>query len=158
MLRQDLGLIGAAWLRAHRNARAEIVERLARRGARLASRPSLRFVLSWETDANDVDLHIFDRQLKHAYHAERWLASGGRLHHDVTDGFGPELFSIDRPRAYPYRLAVHYDARGPMGYGMGKVEVVHHGGKGRLRFEQRPFVVMRDDAFVDLGVVKRPTW
>ena len=158
VLRQDLGLVAAAWLRADPVARGEIMEQLAARGAQLAKRPSVRFVLSWETDANDVDLHVFDAELEHAYHGQRWLASGGRLHHDVIDGFGPELFAIERPRAYPYRLAVHYYDRGPMGYGMGKVEIVHHDGKGRLRFEQRPFVVMRDDAFVDLGTVEPPTW
>ena len=150
--------MGAAWLRADSAARAEILERLAARGAKLAKRPSVRFVLSWETDANDVDLHVFDAKLEHAYHGQRWLASGGRLHHDVTDGFGPELFAIETPSGFPYRLAVHYYDRGPMGYGMGKVEIVHHDGKGRLRFEQRPFVVMRDDAFVDLGVVRPPAW
>jgi hypothetical protein len=43
-----------------------------------------------------------------------------------------------------------------MGYGMGKLEVVEHDGRGGLRFEQRPFVVMNDGAFVDLGEVTGP--
>ena len=38
-----------------------------------------------------------------------------------------------------------------MGYGMGKLEIIEHDGKGGLTFEERPFVVMRDRAFVDLG-------
>jgi hypothetical protein len=40
-----------------------------------------------------------------------------------------------------------------MGYGMGKLEVIGHDGGGGLTFEQRPFVVMVDGAFVDLGTV-----
>ena len=39
-----------------------------------------------------------------------------------------------------------------MGYGMGKLQVVEHDGKGNLSFEERPFVVMNDHAFVDLGM------
>ena len=41
---------------------------------------------------------------------------------------------------------------GPMGYGMGTLQVVRHDGKGGLTVEPRPFVVMADNAMVDLGV------
>jgi len=47
--------------------------------------------------------------------------------------------------------------RGPMGYGMGKLQIVDHDGKGGLSFEERPFVVMTDRAFVDLGAVTAVT-
>jgi hypothetical protein len=40
-----------------------------------------------------------------------------------------------------------------MGYGMGKAQIVHHDGAGRLDFEERPFIVMADDAYVSLGTV-----
>jgi hypothetical protein len=42
-----------------------------------------------------------------------------------------------------------------MGYGMGKLEIIEHDGAGNLRFEERPFVIMNDNAFVDLGTVER---
>jgi hypothetical protein len=42
-----------------------------------------------------------------------------------------------------------------MGYGMGKLEIVEHDGHGGLTFEERPFVVMKDRAFVDMGKVDR---
>lgn len=54
-------------------------------------------------------------------------------------------------RAPPYRLLAHYYSRGPMGYGMGKLEILEHDGSGGLSFEERPFVVMRDRAYVELG-------
>ena len=56
-------------------------------------------------------------------------------------------------RAGPYKLQAHYYSRGPMGYGMGKLEIIDHDGKGGLTFEERPYVVMVDRAFLDLGVV-----
>jgi len=41
-----------------------------------------------------------------------------------------------------------------MGYGMGKLQIIDHDGHGTLRFEERPFVVMEDGAYVDLGTVR----
>jgi hypothetical protein len=39
---------------------------------------------------------------------------------------------------------------------MGKLEVVQHDGKGELKFDERPFVIMQDGAFVQLGTVTGP--
>ena len=114
----------------------------------------MRFVLVWETDSNDVDFHIRDAKGGHAYYRQKELPSGGSLYADVTTGYGPECFMIPLPpakRSGPYTLQAHYYSRGPMGYGMGKLEIIEHDGKGGLTFEERPFVVMRDRAFVDLG-------
>ena len=157
ILAEDAGLAAAALLRREPQRRREIEERLAAIGARLPDGPSLRFVLNWETDANDVDFHIFDGQGGHAFYSQRELPSGGRLYADVTTGYGPECFTIPGPRrAYPYTLQAHYYSRGPMGYGMGKLQIVEHDGKGGLRFQERPFLIMQDGAFVDLGTIPGP--
>ncbi|WP_437766054.1 AgmX/PglI C-terminal domain-containing protein [Sorangium sp. So ce281] len=158
ILREDLGLVAAAWLKAEPARRAAILARLAKAGAALESAPSLRFVLNWETDANDVDFHIRDDRGGHAYYGDPALPGGGRLYADVTTGYGPECFTIRAPReqrASRYTLQAHYYARGPMGYGMGKLQIVDHDGKGGLTFDERPFVVMTDGAFVELGAVTR---
>jgi hypothetical protein len=155
LLRDEMGLVGAAWAAAHPEDTATITARLARRGAAVAERPSLRFVLSWETDANDVDLHVRDARGGHAYYSSRELRSGGRLADDLTGGFGPEVFLVDgRPGSSSYRLSAHYYRRGPMGVGMGTVQVIEHDGAGHVTVEDRPFVIQNDDAYVDLGVVK----
>ena len=157
MLREDLGLVAAAWLKRDPARRSEIERRLHAAGAELATGPSLRFVLYWETDANDVDFHVDDGRGNHAYYGAPELASGGRLHADVTTGYGPELFTIPgKARAFPYRLGIHYYSRGPMGYGMGKLEILEHDGHGELRLADVPFVVMNDGAFVDLGEIRGP--
>jgi hypothetical protein len=154
ILSEDLGVIGAAWIARAPGQRAAIEARLAKAGSALATSPTLRFVLYWETDANDVDFHIRDGRGRHAFFRQMQLASGGELYADVTTGYGPECFTIPgTPRAYPYSLQLHYYSRGPMGYGMGVLEVVRHDGRGGLGFEHRPYVIMADGAFVDLGTV-----
>ncbi|MCA9681040.1 MAG: tetratricopeptide repeat protein [Myxococcales bacterium] len=157
VLREDLGLIAAVWLAHDVDAREQIMTGLRQVGAKLATEPSLRFVLTWETGANDVDLHVRDVLGSHAYYDNRGLDTGGALYYDVTDGFGPEVFTIlGQPTGYPYNLQIHYYARGPSGYGMGKVQILEHDGRGRIEFDERPFVVMRDRSFVDLGTIAGP--
>ena len=156
ILAEDLGLVAAAWARKEPARRDELVQRLRKHGQQLPTTPSLRFVLSWETDANDVDFHIYDGQHNHAYYSDRTLASGGALYADVTNGYGPECFAIPHaPHAYPYHVLLHYYSRGPMGYGMGKLEIVYHDGRGNLSFEQRPFIVMNDGAYLDIGEIHK---
>jgi TonB family protein len=158
ILNEDLGLVAAAWQHAQPNRAGEIEAKLRAAGGTPEHDASVRFVLVWETDANDVDFHIYDARGGHAYYSQKDLPSGGSLYADVTTGYGPECFTIRgarEQRAYPYTLQAHYYSRGPMGYGMGKLEIVEHDGKGNLTFEERPFVVMQDHAYVDLGTVDR---
>lgn len=155
VLSEDLGLVAAVLAARDPGKRPALTRRLSTLGAKIPEKPGLRFVLTWQTDANDVDLHVHDAVGGHAYFKSSHLPSGGALYADVTNGYGPECFAINGvPFAFPYNLRIHYFAKGPMGYGMGKVQVIHHDGKGGLRFEDRPFVVMNKDAFVDLGMVK----
>ena len=156
ILDEDVRLIAAAWQAAAPGDK-EMLAALAAAGVTPDAAPSLRFVLTWETDANDVDFHIYDGKGGHAYYSSRQLPSGGSLYADVTTGYGPECFTIPGPaNAFPYVLQAHYYSRGPMGYGMGKLQAIEHDGKGRLSFMEHPFVIMKDRAYVDLGRVDQP--
>jgi len=153
-LADELSVVGAAWVRSEPDRQAEVTEKLMQLGLHVATEPSLRFVLTWETDANDVDLHIRDARGNEASYAVPALPSGGELLADVTNGFGPETFVIQGALgAYPYDLFVHYYARGPMGYGMGQVQTIFHDGKGALEVDTLPYVVMNDDAMLGVGSV-----
>jgi tetratricopeptide (TPR) repeat protein len=156
ILAEDLRLIAAAWTAARPDDK-ERVAALAAAGVAPDASPTLRFVLNWETDANDVDFHIFDGKGGHAYYSARTLPSGGQLYADVTTGYGPECFTIPGPAsAYPYVLQAHYYSRGPMGYGMGKLQAIEHDGRGTFAVKEHPFVIMKDGAYVDLGRVDGP--
>lgn len=154
-LREDLGIIAAAWLSRDQSQKPALLKRLKAVGARLATKPSTRFIMTWETDANDVDFHIYDAKGGHASYSNKRLRSGGELFADVTNGYGPEVFAINGPAsAGPYRVKIHYYSRGPMGYGMGRLEILKHDGNGKLSAEFRPYVVMNDGAYVNLGSVR----
>jgi len=155
VLYDDIGLVAAAWIAA-RPADEEFVRRyLEVQEVALASEPSLRFVLTWDTPISDVDLHVRDGDGRHAFYKNRNLRSGGLLYGDVAAGRGIEAFVIDgEAQGFPYNLQIDYFTLDPLlGYGMGKVEIIEHDGKGGLTFDQRPFVVSRDGANVDLGLL-----
>jgi len=104
-----------------------------------------------------VDFHVRDAKGNHAFFGKPTLPSGGSLYADVRRGYGPECFTIRGPKAErsaSYQLAAHYYDRGPMGYGMGTVQVIEHDGAGAVKIEHRPFVVMNDGALLDLGAVR----
>ena len=155
VLAEDAGLIGAAYAAAHPDKRAEIAAALKKHRISLPTRPSTRFIMYWETDANDVDFHIQDAQGGHAFYGNKELPSGGELYADITTGYGPECFTIQgRPKAGPYKISIDYYSQGPMGYGMGLLQIVKHDGKGNLEFQDRPFVIMNDHAYANLGTFR----
>ena len=160
ILREDAALVAKAWAKSDPSRKEdELWRRLARLGARLEDGPSLRFVLTWESDANDVDFHVRDGEGYHAFYAKPVLPTGGQLYADVRDGYGPECFTVREPaatRAYPYRLSIRYARRGPMGYGMGTLQIIEHDGHGKLRFGHRPFVIMNDGGYLELAEVQPP--
>ncbi|MCX5745331.1 MAG: AgmX/PglI C-terminal domain-containing protein [Proteobacteria bacterium] len=95
VLREDAGMIAAAYL-ANGGTRDDVLKQLPAHGATLATTPSTRFVMYWETDANDVDFHIRDRRGGHAWYSSMTLPSGGELYADITTGYGR---SASRSRA-----------------------------------------------------------
>jgi hypothetical protein len=153
VLRGDLGVVGAVISSRKPARRKEISTRLAAQGVRPATQPTLRVILTWETDANDVDLHIVDGEGGHAYYETPMLSTGGKLLADVTTGFGPELFLVERPAAYPYRLGVNYYSQGSMGAGGGKITVLEHDGAGRIAVVDFPFLLNASGAGREVAVV-----
>jgi hypothetical protein len=163
VLRRDAQMIAAAYLAqvdagrggfSRGGDRATIQKALAKRDLRPFTGRSTRVVLYWETDANDVDLHVRDAHGGHSWYSHLPLESGGELYADVTTGYGPECFEIvGTPSAGPYQLGVHYYRQGPMGYGMGLLQIIRFDGHG-FAFEDRPYVIMQDEAYVSLGTMR----
>ncbi len=64
--------------------------------------------LTWETNGNDVDLHIYGPDGKHAYYSSKLGIPGGQLDLDDTDGFGPETFTMEEATPGAYTVKVRY--------------------------------------------------
>jgi TonB family protein len=112
----------------------------------------LRACVYWETDATDVDLHVYDGA--HRYVSGLRLASdsGAQLSGDVATGYGPECYTArGQEISYPYLFQAQYSSRGAMGYAMGALHITRIDRAGEPSFESRPFVLMREGGFATLG-------
>ena len=155
-LREDVRLLGAVLIAREPQHAGRARSLLKGLGLSPQDGPTTRLILTWETDTNDVDLHLLDRDGEHASYAHLELPDGGALLTDVRTGYGPEEFVLAPDLAgTPYQLFVHYYSSGPMGFGMGKVDVVAHDGKGNVRFDTRPFVILNENGTVHLGRIDR---
>jgi Vault protein inter-alpha-trypsin domain len=147
LLREDLALVAAGWLAK------EVDEGLARARARVEAagvRPSTeastRFVVTWETDTTDVDVLLH-------------TAGSGRNHGhriaDVRTGYGPEARVLEGARApREVQASVRYFDRSSQGHAMGTVQVVSHDGRGHIRLEAHPFVLMQQKGVLQLGSIE----
>ncbi|WP_420995412.1 YfaP family protein [Cupriavidus sp. 30B13] len=90
------------------------------------TRPRLRVVLSWDSDATDLDLHVVSPDGQHTFYAHRVAGNGGALDVDVTTGYGPEIYSIAAPPPGTYLVYVNYygSGAGPAAITVAQVAVV----------------------------------
>jgi hypothetical protein len=152
LLASDAGLIAADWLRRAPAQRRAIERMLDGQGILVPLEPSVRFVVTWENDATDIDLHVAPADQRFSRATGDAVTTGL----DIADGWGPEHAEVDgRGPAAGYHLWIDYAARAMMGTAFGQLDIVEHDGGGLLRVETRPFVVMVEHAEVDLGGWKR---
>ncbi len=69
-------------------------------------------ILSWDTNATDIDLHVTEPGGEECSFQNKSTSCGGTLDHDVTTGFGPETYALRRAKPGAYRIGVHYYSGG----------------------------------------------
>jgi tetratricopeptide (TPR) repeat protein len=143
VVRDELGYVYRAWMRAEPGREAQIRQRARDHGVKLDAPDRLRITLTWDTDGNDVDLHVVDPAGHHVYYAQKEAPSGIRLLEDITQGFGPEVVRTDRVLPGAYHVGVNYYNAGPMGVSRGMIVVMEPAGTDvRVRIE--PFRLLPD--------------
>ncbi|MRG97230.1 DUF2135 domain-containing protein [Polyangium spumosum] len=67
-------------------------------------------MITWNTDATDIDLHVTEPSGDVCYYGNRQTQIGGQLTLDVTQGYGPEMYVLKNARDGRYKIQAHYFA------------------------------------------------
>ena len=124
VVREELGYVYRAWIAKAPERRHEIEERARQCNVDLTRRDALRITLAWETDANDVDLHVVDPDGEECFYSHKTTKSGLELYEDITQGLGPEVVRAATLKKGTYHIGVNYFSAGPMGVSRGIVVVM----------------------------------
>jgi tetratricopeptide (TPR) repeat protein len=146
VLLEELGNVLAAWIEADPAAKPKADELAKRFAIDLARTDALRVTLHWETDANDVDLHVVDPSGEECYYSHRNNASGLNLYEDLTQGLGPEVATVPPGQLAKgvYHVGVKYFSAGPMGVSRGVVLVQGPSQKGKPDVQIETFCLLPD--------------
>jgi len=68
----------------------------------------VRIVIGWSTDNSDIDLWVTDPSKEKCYYGHSETSNGGRISRDVTQGFGPEEYSIKKAPNGKYLVEVNF--------------------------------------------------
>jgi hypothetical protein len=73
-------------------------------------RADLVVMITWNTDATDVDLHVVEPSGEECFYSHPQTASGGRITQDVTQGYGPEMYVLKTAPEGRYVIRAKYFA------------------------------------------------
>lgn len=133
VVREELGYVYRAWMAREPARRREIEGQAAEMEVELDRTDALRVTLAWETDANDVDLHLVDPAGEECYYGHKSTETGLELYEDITRGFGPEVVRTSRLVPGTYHVGANYFSAGPMGVSRGVVVVMRPDAAGVVR-------------------------
>ncbi len=68
----------------------------------------LRVIVDWNHNDTDIDLHIIDPNLEECYYSHPKTAQGGVMSKDMTQGFGPESFTLKEAKKGFYFIKIKY--------------------------------------------------
>ncbi len=65
-------------------------------------------IMHWNTDRTDVDLHVTEPGGEECFYSHNRTASGGRLTQDITEGLGPEMYSLEHAPKGDFKVEAKY--------------------------------------------------
>jgi TonB-dependent SusC/RagA subfamily outer membrane receptor len=68
----------------------------------------VRIVISWSSDDSDIDLWVTDPLKEKCFYSYAKTKGGGRLSGDMTEGFGPEDYSMKKAVSGEYIIEINY--------------------------------------------------
>ncbi len=68
----------------------------------------VRIVIDWNHNDTDIDLHVIDPNLEECFYSHNETKMGGKMSADMTQGFGPEEFTLKNAEKGTYFVKVNY--------------------------------------------------
>nr|WP_321227531.1 VIT domain-containing protein [uncultured Psychroserpens sp.] len=68
----------------------------------------IRVVVDWNHNDTDIDLHIIDPNLEECFYSHPKTKLGGIMSPDMTQGFGPEEFVLEKAKKGDYFVKIKY--------------------------------------------------
>ena len=68
----------------------------------------IRIVMNWNMNNTDIDLWVTDPNGEKCYYSHNRTEIGGRISHDMTQGFGPEQFLLKKAIKGTYKVEIDY--------------------------------------------------
>ncbi|HEY1065144.1 MAG TPA: DUF2135 domain-containing protein [Pirellulales bacterium] len=66
--------------------------------------------ITWNTDGSDVDLHVIEPTGEECFYSHNRTEMGGAITQDVTQGYGPEMYTLSHARPGKFQVRVKYFA------------------------------------------------
>jgi hypothetical protein len=117
----------------------------------------LRVTLTWNTDNTDVDLWVIEPSGEKCFYQHRQTANGGMLTEDVTQGFGPERYQIQKAPKGEYVIVAHYYNNNPnllAGETHAHVVVTKHAGTAQEVVQRFTVILKKNNDQVEVCRVK----
>lgn len=68
----------------------------------------VRIIVDWNHNDTDIDLHVIDPNLEECWYSHKRTKIGGHISQDMTQGFGPEEFTLKNAIKGDYFVKVNY--------------------------------------------------
>ncbi|MFC0515308.1 VIT domain-containing protein [Mucilaginibacter angelicae] len=68
----------------------------------------VRIVMDWNMNNTDIDLWVTDPDNEKCFYSHNRTVIGGRISHDMTQGFGPEQFLLKKAIKGTYKIEINY--------------------------------------------------
>ena len=68
----------------------------------------INVTITWTTNDTDVDLWVIEPSGEKCYYENKTTSSGGTISDDVTQGYGPERYTLEKATPGEYKIQVHY--------------------------------------------------
>jgi tetratricopeptide (TPR) repeat protein len=115
-------------------------------------------MITWNTDATDVDLHVTEPNGETCFYGNRQTSSGGRITQDVTQGYGPEMYVLKNAQAGSYNVQAKYfasDRNRASTRTKVSVTVIEDYGTQSMRLYERVVTLAYDKDMHDLFKIER---